>query len=222
AGGPLPLVVVTAGNPSAATETLNAFETGYRIEMGKNASIDVTGFIGRYNNLQTAEPAAPLVQFVPSPQILVVAQFGNLLAASTRGLEIAGQWTPVPAWRLSGSYSSFHITPEPAATSHDPIAAVTDATTPRNQWQLHSTVLATPRASVDLALFYVGRLEQREVSSYTRGDIHVEWQFTNHLTAAVIGQNLFDAARTQFSTASSFVVSTQVPRSASIRLRWTF
>ena len=218
----LPLVVSTVGNPSADTETLREVEAGYRIEFGMTASIDITGFSGRYDRLQTTEPGAPVVQFVPSPQILVTAQFGNLLAASTRGVEIAGNWTPVPAWRLSGSYSSFHITPEPAAASRDASAAVTDANAPQNQWQLHSTVHAGPQAVIDVALYYAGRLEQQQVPGYTRGDVHFEWRFTNHLSAAAIFQNIFDAAHPEFTTATSFMMATQVPRSASLRLRWLF
>ena len=119
----LPLVVTVLGNPAAETETLVDAEAGYRLEIGTAASIDVTGFVGRYDHLRTQEPAAPVVQFVPSPHILVTSQFGNQLEATTRGLEVAGHWTPVPAWRLDGSYTAFHVTPHLAAASQDPSAA---------------------------------------------------------------------------------------------------
>ena len=54
-----------------------------------------------------------MVQFVPAPQIAVTTHFGNQLSATTRGLEVAAQWAPIPAWRLEGSYSAFHVTPGP-------------------------------------------------------------------------------------------------------------
>jgi hypothetical protein len=37
-----------------------------------------------------------------------------------------------------------------------------------------------------------------------------------------IGQNLLDAAHAEFGGGSSLLLATQVPRSASLRLRWTF
>jgi iron complex outermembrane receptor protein len=218
----LPLVVSTLGNPSAATETLVDGEAGYRLEIGTDASIDVTGFVGHYDHLRTQEVAAPVVQFVPSPQILVTTQFGNQLAATTRGLEVAGHWAPVPFWRLDGSYTAFHITPQLAATSQDPTAAQTDGSTPNNQWQVRSVFSPGTRAALDLAIFHVGRLEQLQVAAYTRADINAEWRFTSRLSAMVIGQNLFDAAHAEFGTTGSLLLATEVPRSASLRLRWTF
>jgi iron complex outermembrane receptor protein len=218
----LPLVVSTMGNPAAVTETFVDGEAGYRLEIGTAASIDVTGFVGRYNHLRTQEVAAPVVEFVPSPQILVTTQFGNQLAATTRGLEVAGHWAPVRFWRLDGSYTSFNVTPHLAATSQDPSSAQTDASTPHNQWQVRSVFSPGTRATLDLAVFHVGPLEQSQVAAYTRADISAEWRFTTRLSAMAIGQNLFDSAHAEFAPASSLLLATQVPRSASLRLRWTF
>ena len=131
-------------------------EAGYRLEIGTTASIDVTGFVGRYDHLRTQEVAAPVVQFVPSPHILVTSQFGNQLEATTRGLEVAGHWTPVPAWRLDGSYTAFHLTPQLAATSQDPAAATEDGSAPRAQWQVRSAFSPDPRATLNVAIFHVG------------------------------------------------------------------
>jgi iron complex outermembrane receptor protein len=218
----LPLFVSALGNPAAETETLIDSEAGYRLEIGTTASIDVTGFLGRYDHLVTQEPAAPIVQFVPSPRILVTTQGGNQLAATTRGLEVAGHWAPVPAWRLDGSYTAFHLTPRLAAASQDPVAAVTDGSAPRTQWQLRSAFSPVTRAMLNLAIFHVGPLEQLQVNAYTRADISAEWRFTSRLSVMATGQNLFDAAHAEFGGAGSLLMATTVPRSASLRLRWTF
>ena len=218
----LPLVVTALGNPAAQTETLVDGEVGYRLEIGTAGSIDVTGFVGRYDHLVTQEPAAPIVQFVPSPRILVTSLVGNQLEATTRGLEVAGHWTPVPAWRLDGSYTAFHLTPQLAAASQDPAAAREDGSAPRTQWQLRSAFSPVTRATLDVAIFHVGPLEQLQVDAYTRADISAEWRFTSRLSAMAIGQNLLDAAHAEFAGAGSLLMSTQVPRSGSLRLRWTF
>jgi iron complex outermembrane receptor protein len=221
AGG-LPLVVTALGNTAAETETLVDAEAGYRIEVGTAASIDVTGFVGRYDHLRTTEAAAPVVQFAPSPHILASTRFGNQLAATTRGLEVAGHWTPVPAWRLDGSYTAFRVTPHLAAASQDPIAAMEDGTAPRRQWQVRSGFSPGTRATINVALFHVGPLEQLHVEAYTRADVSAGWRFPNQLSVMAIGQNLFDAAHAESAGAGAFLLTTQVARSASVRLRWTF
>ena len=172
--------------------------------------------------MRTTEVAAPIVQFVPSPRILVTSQFGNQLEAATRGLEVVGRWAPLPAWRFDGSYTFFHLTPRLAAASQDPLAAGEDGSASGRQWQLRSTFSPVTRATVNFALFHVGPLEQMQVAAYTRADVSAEWRFSSRLAAMVTGQNLFDAAHAEFGGVGSFLLVTQVPRSAGVRLRWTF
>jgi iron complex outermembrane receptor protein len=217
----LPLYVTALGNPADETETLVDAEAGYRLELGTAASIDVTGFVGRYDHLVTHEVAAPIVQFVPSPEILVTSRVGNQLAATTRGLEVAGHWTPVRAWRFDGSYTAFHVNPQLAATSQDPAAAIDDASTPRTQWQLRSVFSPGTRATLNFAVFHVGPIERLQVAAYTRADISAEWRFNSRLSAMAIGQNLLDPSHTEFAGTGSLLLATQVPRSVSLRLRWT-
>jgi iron complex outermembrane recepter protein len=218
----LPLVVSLLGNPAAETERFLDVEAGYRIEITTKASLDITGFAGRYDHLQTQEVGAPVVQFVPSPQILVATQFGNKLDATTRGLEVAGHWRPIPSWRLDGSYSLFHLTPHLAASSQDPAAALEDGNAPGQQWQVRSAFAPYPSVTFDVTVFHVSRLVGLQVDAYTRADATAEWRFTSRLSAMAIGQNLFDDAHAEFAGAGTLVQATQMPRSVSIRLRWTF
>jgi len=221
-GNGLPLFVSALGNPAARTEELVDVELGYRLEIGRAASIDVTGFGGRYSNLGTSETAAPLVQFVPSPQILVISRVGNELDATTRGLEIAGQWAPLHALRFDGSYTAFHVAPHLSAASQDPISATADGSAPRTQWQLRATFSPVTRATVNAAMFHVGPLGQLRVSAYTRADVNAEWRFTSGLSVMASGHNLFDPAHAEFAGPQSLLLPTLVPRSASLRLRWAF
>jgi len=218
----LPLFVVFEGTPATRTETLVDAEAGYRIEIGTVASIDVTGYVGRYDHLLTRETGIPIVQFVPSPRIVVTSLVANELEATTRGLEIAGYWTPVPSWRLDGSYSTFHVTPQLAPGSQDLMAATSDGDAPRAQWQLRTTVSPVTRLTCGAAVFHVGPLEQLQVAAYTRVDINAEWSLARRVSIMVIGQNLLHAAHAEFVGTGSVLLATQIPRSASVRLRWVF
>ena len=178
--------------------------------------------MGRYDRLQSQEAAAPTLRSVPpQPVIHVVSQFGNQLEATTSGLELAAHWSPVPAWRLDGSYSIFHLTPKLAATSHDPGTSLA-ASTPRVQWQLRSSYSPGTRARLHAAFFHVGPVERFQVKAYTRADVTAEWRFTSRLSLMAIGQNLFDEAHAEYAGREALVRATQVPRSANLRLRWTF
>jgi iron complex outermembrane receptor protein len=218
----LPVVATVLGNPLFETETFIATEGGYRLELGATASIDATVFRGRYEHLRTTEPSAPTVQFVPTPEIHVTSEFSNQLSATTRGLEVAGHWSPMPRWRFDAMYSAFRIRPQLAAGSQDPLAATEDGSAPRTQWQVRGTFQPSPRATLNAALLHVGPLEQFQVDAYTRADISAEWRFSSRFALSAIGQNLFDAAHFEFSSVGGLRLATQVPRTASLRLRWTF
>ena len=216
----LPLVVTVLGDPDAGTETLVDAEVGYRIESGP-ANLSVTGYVGSYRGLQTREISDPVVVFVPSPHIVVSSQFENLLQATTRGLEITGHWSPVPAWRLDGSVTTFHVTPRLDLASIDPAASSSDGDAPGLQWQLRTVVAPVTGLTLMGALYHVGPLAQLAIDGYTRADVTAEWRFSRQLSVMVTGQNLLDPAHPEFSSANSLVMATQVPRSVSLGFRWT-
>jgi iron complex outermembrane receptor protein len=218
----LPVTIAVVGNPEATTEELVEAEAGYRLEIGNRASIDVTGFEGRYDHLRTFESEAPIVSFIPTPQVFVTTRAGNQLEATTRGLEVAGAWAPISYWRLDGSYSAFRFTPHLAPGSSDTTAATADGDAPRHKWQLRSEFSPGTRARLSMAIFRTGPLARLAVDAYTRADVNAEWRFTNELSAMVVGQNLLDEAHTEFRGSNTLLLETMVPRSVTARLRWTF
>jgi iron complex outermembrane receptor protein len=218
----LPLLVTVVGNPMAKTENFRDGEVGYRCGIGSATTVDITAFQGHYDDLQTQEPSAPTVAFLPTPTVLVTQQFGNLLAATTRGVEVAGRWAPTPVWHVDASYTRFDLTPHLAVTSLDPNAAHEDGSAPRHQWQVRSTFTPNTRATFRVAVFRVGQLQQFGVPAYTRVDANVEWRFTPQLSLMAIGQNLLDPSHPEFSGVNSLLTATHVPRSGSLRLTWTF
>ncbi|MEO7272392.1 MAG: TonB-dependent receptor [Vicinamibacterales bacterium] len=220
--GGLPLVVTTLGNPDLATETFVDVEAGYRLEIGKAAALDVTTFAGRYEHLRTNETSAPTVSFDGIPHVSVLSVFGNQLAASTRGLELAGEVVPLAGWRLAGSYTLFRLTPHLQAGSTDPTAASYTGLAPRAQWNLGSTWGGGSRQTIALALFHAGPLPTMGLGSYTRADVTIEWAATRSVILAAIGQNLLQPAHGEFVGPDAFVGATNMPRRLGLRVRWTF
>ena len=137
------------------------------------------------------------MQFVPSPHLLVTSQFGNQLEATTRGLEVAGHWTPS---RPGASTAATRRSMSPTAGGGQPGSVrprPNDGSATPGQWQLRRRVhrpLAprwTSRSSTSAGS------SSSTVDAYTRADVSAEWRVTRRLSAMAIGQNLFDAAHAE-------------------------
>jgi iron complex outermembrane receptor protein len=221
--GGLPVVVGALGNPGYRSETVLDAEAGYRAEIGSVASVDVTLFRASYHNLKTSEPLAPRIELTPAPMHLFIpVQFGNLLAATTAGVEIAAHWTPVSAVRLDGGYSTFRLTPHLSTASRDTASASFDGTAPGATWYARSATTIAPRVRLDGTVFHSGALAKLAIPAYTRLDLQLEMSFTRHMSVAIVGQNLLDPAHAEFGSAGGIVNATFIPRSARVQVGYRF
>jgi iron complex outermembrane receptor protein len=221
AGPGAPMVIGVLGNPDYQPEKFKDAEVGYRVGLRPGLSVDVTAFRGRYDGLQTNEPLAPVFEPVPGPPHLFLAtRFDNRLNVDTSGLEVAVRFAPAETWRLDGTYSNIHLTPNLDARSRDAAAAAFDGNAPSHQWRLHSGITLGPRTEIDVALSRTGALSALAVPSHTRADARVEVRLTRHLSAALSARNLLKASHAEFVTGA--VVSTQIPRSGDVRLVFRF
>jgi iron complex outermembrane receptor protein len=222
AGG-LPVVVGALGNSASRSESVVDVEAGYRAEIGTVASIDVTVFRASYDHLKTSEALAPRIELTPAPvHLFIPVQFGNLLAATTSGVEIAAHWIPVKRLRLDGGYSTFRLTPRLSAASRDVQAASFDGNAPRAQWYARSATAITPRVRLDATVFHTGALLKLAVPAYTRLDAQLELSLTPRMSLAIVGQNLADPAHAEFAGQSAIVTPTLIPRSARVQIGYRF
>ena len=218
----MPLLAGFIGNPDYRSETLVEAEAGYRVRFGR-ANVELALFQGEYDHLPTSEPVGPVFSPEPAPGFVFYAeQLGSLLQARTRGAEVNANWSVTPAWRLNGSYSLLQLTPRVDAASRDLLALRFDGHAPQQQWQLHSVASLGPRVDVDLGLYHSGRLERLAVPAYTRLDSRLEFRLTPAVSLVGIGRNLLDRRHEEFSGGHSVYVSSSIPRTAHVMLRWKF
>src|SRR5579872_3302037 len=94
-------------NPDFESEELNGYEAGYRLLVRKEIFFDVSAFYNHYSGLFSEDvTGSPFVETNPPPtHILLPAQFGNGLLGTTKGVEFAPEYRPLPYWRLRGAYS---------------------------------------------------------------------------------------------------------------------
>jgi outer membrane receptor protein involved in Fe transport len=223
-GPGLPIVVAYVGDPDVISERFTQVEGGYRIRIAQDAHVEATVFTGGYDHLPTHEPLEPAIEMEPAPvHLLAGVSLANLLHARASGVELNGQWQPVPWWQLNASYTRLHLTADVDPSSRDAAAADTDGSAPGQQWQLRSTFSLRSAVQIGAWLSHVGRLRVWNVPAYTRLDARAEFRLNPRLTVAAVAQNLLDGHHPEFFEVppGPNLPSRGVPRTARVELRWT-
>jgi iron complex outermembrane receptor protein len=86
-----------ASNPEVGPETIDAYEVGYKQNIGRKISFDADVFYYDYTNLQvpTSVPIGGVIG----------TEFLNVPDSVTTGFEFEGSWTPIEHLLLTASYS---------------------------------------------------------------------------------------------------------------------
>jgi iron complex outermembrane receptor protein len=221
-GQGLPILLATKGSSNFRSERLVQLEVGHRIRLGPTVSLETTVFHGSYDDLSTSEPFQPTVELTPAPaHVLAGVTLENLLRARASGVELNARWNPLPWWEIESSYSRLHLTAEADSTSRDALAANTDWDSPKHQWQARSAITLRPGMQVGASIWRVGRLYQLAVPAYTRLDANAQFRLNSRLSATIVGQNLSNGDHLEFASQAIFLTS-RIPRSARLDLRWEF
>ena len=197
----LPIFARFSANPSFRSEQLNGYELGYRGLEGRQFYVDISGFYNHYGDLFSEDLLGPpYVETNPPPtHVLIPAQFGNGLVASTTGVEVAPEWRPAPWWRLGGSYSFLDMHVERGTNSKDIGSAPTvQGSSPEHQALIRNGFDLPNAVSTDIQARYVSALPGIHVSSYWTGDATVRWAATRHIRFTAVGQNLFQPHHVEF------------------------
>lgn len=202
------------GNRALESEELIAYETGYRAEINKTASVDIAAFYNDYDNLVGLSPGFP-DQF-----------FTNNHHGGTYGVEIAPTWRPIENWMLKGSYSLFRSDLEmDAGSAASPSAADSNNKAPKNRFSLFSYLSLPHDVELDAAIHYVDSLSVISVPgyipSYWRGDLRLGWKPIDQLELSLVGQNLFDHRHYEFQGTNP-TAQVPIPRSVHAKATWRF
>jgi iron complex outermembrane recepter protein len=198
------------GNPDFRSEELIAYQAGYRGLLSQTLSVSVSAYYNRYDKLRTVEASGAAV----FPLII-----RNNMRGRTKGVELWGDLSVRPWWRLSAGFEALHEDLEFVPGSRDILGLAFVANDPHTQWMLRSG-LDLPRAiAVDVALRRVGRLEHPAVDAYVEADARIAWRASSQLELSLDGWNLLHDQHVEFVNPS--VTPSEVPRSITLSARWT-
>jgi iron complex outermembrane receptor protein len=209
------------GNPQTKNEVLHDFEAGYRAEVRRNLSWDVTGFVSLYGRLVTQEPGVPFFTASPGPPHLVLPLVWNNKAdAFDTGVEFFITWEATRRWRIRPGYSFLNMALTRDPNSQDSQVLGTAHDTPKHQFQVSSWLNLTKKFDWDSTLMYVSSLGNLNVPSYVRLDTRLGWKLGESLELSVVGQNLLRPGHQEFYDPQ--VQATDVRRSVFGKLTWRF
>jgi iron complex outermembrane receptor protein len=206
-----PPFLLRGGGDRFDSETVIAYELGYRTELAQRVGLSISTFFNDYDNIRSVEPIAG----APGQFIIL-----NGLRANTYGVELSVAWQPLDWWRLRGGYTFFkkdiHL-----GRSGDINRGRGEGNDPHHQFLIQSMVNLPANVELDSVLRYVDNLNQRgpTVPSYVSLDLRLGWRPTPNWEFAIVGQNLLEKRHAEFGAPAT---RQEIPRSVYGKVKWKF
>lgn len=183
-GGGLPDLL--DGGSAFVSETLIAYELGYRTELTKKVSVSISTFYNVYDNIRSSSTGLP-------SSLLV---FKNNLEGETYGFELSSDWQVLDGWRLHGGYDLLkeHIHVKPGQTDFS--NGLNETADPQQQVFLRSSMDLPYHLEFDAALRWIDTVHNNNgatrgtVPGYAEVDVRLGWRATKNLEFSVVAQNL--------------------------------
>ncbi|MBC8094663.1 MAG: TonB-dependent receptor [Akkermansiaceae bacterium] len=200
---PLPL----AGGTNFNSETVVAYEIGYRVQPHDRLSLSIAAFYNDYDNIRSVETNGATIMVE------------NGLRAQSWGMEFSGEFRLREWWRLRGGYTYMHKDVWQKPGSIDVNRGLSEGNDPEHQVVLQSILNLPAGFQFDLAGRYVDALPAPSVPGYFTFDARLAWQATRNLEFSLIGQNLWENRHPEFGAAPT---RQEIPRSLFGKVTWRF
>jgi iron complex outermembrane receptor protein len=220
---PVPTLIVRRGNPDYASETLVAYEFGFREQLFKTLSFDLATFYNRYEDerAQVSQGAPVFVPGPPSYVLLNVMPEHGQVKTHTWGFEYVLDWQPIQNWQLQAWYSFLrrvdHFSDDPALFAATPGRRVEedrDQASLRSYWQ-------KGRFELDSRVRYVDAHRAIDIDQYTELDLRFGWHLHPHVRMSMALTNLLDNGHMEGRSPAAFgFLDAEVERAASIGIEW--
>lgn len=211
------------GSRDYDSETLLAFEAGYRRRIGDKISVETAAFYNIYDDLRSIEVILPRPRLFPFPPYLQIpAEARNNHEATTYGLELNMDWRPYSWWRIRAGYSYLEVDLDLNAKTLDIISGDSEGDSPEQQFFMTHSFNLPKNLELDATLRYTDSLPTLDVDDYLTLDMRFAWQPNDALELSISGQNLLQPRHTEFQPAFVNSLATQVERGVYGEITWRF
>ncbi|WP_419533988.1 TonB-dependent receptor plug domain-containing protein [Endozoicomonas sp.] len=243
-----PYLMSISGNNNLNSESLTAFELGYREQFNNRLRLDVTAFLNKYDDIlayvdrgecyddTTVENIIGLdgqptnvcvisgtTQAPPFDAILEFpTTFTNGLSATAYGVEFALDWQVNDWWKLHTNFSALQIDAKAYQNDiyHKENEVLIEELSASSTANIRSSMNLPNQWYLDFWVRYMDNLKNAKVGAYTALDFRVAKKIGKDLEVSLTGKNLFDKQRLEFSEIFSGLGATEVQESWYLQLRW--
>jgi iron complex outermembrane receptor protein len=217
---PFPESILNGGS-DFESETVIAYELGYRAQLGAKAVVSVATFYNDYDHIRSTTPGV-----AGFPSFGFPLTFENNLEGETHGVEFNGTYQLLDNWRLQGSYNflkeSLHVKPGTVDFSN----ALNETADPENQFSLRSSLDLPHNTQFDTGLRWVDTLHNNDgptpgtVPSYFELDVRIAWHPTRQIELSLVGQNLLHDHHPEYGFPSA--TREEVGRNIYAKVAWRY
>jgi len=213
------------GSDNFVSETVIAYELGYRAVFGSQWSGSWSTFFNDYDHLRSTVATATTADYpFPFP-----VYYQNGLEGTADGFELSMSYQPLDTLHLHVGYDLLreHLHVKPGQV--DATGALGETADPRGQAFLRSSVDLPRGMALNAALRWVDALHIDNgptagpvvgvVPAYWQLDTRFAWQATPNLTLSLVGQNLLREYHAEYGYPSPDRV--QIARSVFARITWS-
>ena len=223
-----PTLVSVFGNSEFESETLMAYELGYRIQAHRRLTLDAAAFVNDYDHLRSTEDR---LDFSALPNYAQVqSRLENHAHGLTYGGELSATWQAMDWWRLQGQFSvleaDLSAPPNSRGAPQPP-----NISAPEFQASLRSSMDLGKQVELDAWVRYVDRIAyagsyvmnsasgKDNIPGYVTFDLRLAWHPVRQLELALVGQNLAGSHR-EFNPL--YTAPTEVRPSVYGKITWKF
>jgi iron complex outermembrane receptor protein len=191
---------ILEGGSDFQSETVIAYELGYRAQLSEKVSGSLSLFYNDYDDVRS-------LSFTPGT--IIPLFFANNLEGHTYGVELSASYQLLSWWRLHAGYDylqeCLHVKPGQVDLNH----ALNETADPKNQFQIRSSMDLPGNTAFDTALRWVDTLHNNNgpvvgtVPSYFELNARFAWQATKNVELSIVGENLLHDYHTEYGFPNS-------------------
>jgi iron complex outermembrane receptor protein len=215
------LLVRLLGSRRLESEELLAYEAGYRWQATSRLSFDLAGFYNVFDDVTSAQLGhVDLETNPPPPHLLLPVIINNANAQRSFGAEGSVNLSLASWWKLSAAETWQQVS-QVSSISRSSVGRQFSLETSHQMFNVRSTLFLPRNLELNVASYYVSRLVEQQVPSYTRLDVRLGWRASQQLELSVGGQNLLQDHHTEYGPVLG-LLPTEVRRNAYARATWRF
>ena len=205
------------GGPRFESETVVAYEAGYRARIGPRVLVSTAAFFNRYDKIRSVSP----IPGAPAPFYVE-----NNVEGRTHGLELDSTCEVTPGWRLRAGYALLVESIRVKPGRIDRNNGLSEVADPRNQFSLRSSWDLPRRVELDAGVRWVDELRVNNggmpahVPAYWEMDVRLAWRPAEHLELSLVGQNLLHDQHREYGAPSP--TREEIERSLHAKIAWRF